>query len=70
MAGVVVARFSLDGQPQFELRRPLVIPDATAWRGSRIGTEDKVLPPWTPVELAGGPLTSSPWCAVLFEGAQ
>jgi hypothetical protein len=52
----VVASFSLDGQPQFELRKTLVIPDTTAWMGNNIGTEDKVLPPWTPVRLAAGPV--------------
>jgi hypothetical protein len=35
------------------LRRDLVIPDTTSWVGNKLGTEDKVLPPWTPVKVNG-----------------
>jgi len=46
----LVAEVLLDGKKQFELRRELAIP-SMEWRGNRVGLEDKVLPPWTPVEV-------------------
>ncbi|MEN6644576.1 MAG: glycoside hydrolase domain-containing protein [Armatimonadia bacterium] len=49
----VVAQVVLKGTQAFELRRDLVIPDTTSWVGSKLGTEDKVLPPWTAVKVAG-----------------
>lgn len=49
----VVAQVWQDGKQAFELRRDLEIPDTTSWVGNKLGTEDKVLPPWTPVKVAG-----------------
>ena len=49
----VVAKFLQQGHPAFELRKELIVPDTTGWRGNKLGTEDKVLPPWTPVKVAG-----------------
>ena len=48
----IVASVFLDGQPAFELRRSLVVPD-TSWLGSKLALEDKVLPPWTPLRTEG-----------------
>ena len=48
----IVALVLLDGQQALELRDELIVP-ATDWRGSRLGLEDRVLPPWTPMELGG-----------------
>jgi len=48
----VAAEVLLDGQSAFTLRRELIIP-STEWLGNQIGLEDKVLPPWTPVEAQG-----------------
>jgi hypothetical protein len=45
----VLAVVLLDGVPAFELRRPVVIPE-TSWRGNRDGLEDRVIPPWTPLQ--------------------
>lgn len=50
----VVAQMLQQGQQAFELRRPLDVPDMTAWKGNTLGLEDRVLPPWTPVRVAGG----------------
>jgi hypothetical protein len=47
----VVAAVRLDGKPAFELRQPLIIPD-TWWRGNRVGLEDRVIPPWTPLQAS------------------
>jgi hypothetical protein len=44
-----------DGRRAFELRRPLRLP-TTDWRGSRLGLEERVLPPWTPLEVDGSAL--------------
>ncbi|MEI6501239.1 MAG: glycoside hydrolase domain-containing protein, partial [Armatimonadota bacterium] len=49
----VVTQVLQKGTQAFELRRDLVVPDTTTWVGNKLGTEDKVLPPWTPVEVAG-----------------
>lgn len=46
----VVAEVLFDARQAFELRRRLRIP-ATEWKGNRIGMEDKVLPPWTPMDV-------------------
>lgn len=46
----VVARLLLDGKETFELRRDLTIP-TTEWLGNKLGLEDKVLPPWTPLTV-------------------
>ncbi|MHB8995834.1 MAG: glycoside hydrolase domain-containing protein [Armatimonadota bacterium] len=48
-----VAKLLQQGKEAFELRRDLVIPDTTTWVGNKLGTEDKVLPPWTPVKVEG-----------------
>lgn len=45
----VVARVLQDGQPQLELRSELIVPSFD-WRGNTLGKEDRVLPPWTPLE--------------------
>jgi hypothetical protein len=47
----VVAAVLLDGKPAFELRQPLILPD-TWWRGNRVGLEDRVIPPWTPLQAS------------------
>ena len=47
----VVAKFFQNGKEAFELRKDLIIPDITAWMGNTLGTEEKVLPPWTPLEV-------------------
>ena len=52
----VVGRVLLDGQPAFVMRRGLTIP-TTEWLGNRLGLEDKVLPPWTPLEVQGSKVT-------------
>ena len=49
----VVAEVLQAGKPVFVLRRDLEIPDTTTWLGNKLGTEDKVLPPWTPVKVTG-----------------
>lgn len=41
-----------DGNRMFELRRTLIIPD-TSWLGNRLGLDDRVLPPWTPMQMQG-----------------
>ena len=46
----VVAQFLRDGKPAFDLRRDLVLPSLD-WLGNRLGLEDKVLPPWTPLSV-------------------
>ena len=46
------AEVLLDGEPTLTLRRELIVP-TTEWLGNQIGLEDKVLPPWTPVEAEG-----------------
>ncbi len=47
----VVAHIQNDGAPTIEKRTDLIIP-ATPWLGSKLGMEDKVLPPWTPMKVA------------------
>ena len=49
----VVAQVSQQGQEAFEVRRALVVPDIAAWKGNKLGLEEKVLPPWTPVRVKG-----------------
>lgn len=49
----VVGQVLQQGQVAYELRRDLTVPDMTAWRGNKLGLEDVVIPPWTPVRLAG-----------------
>jgi hypothetical protein len=49
----VVARIARDGKQAVELARDLIIPE-TEWIGSDLGREDKVLPPWTPLEVHSG----------------
>ncbi len=48
----VVGRVFLDGKEVFKLRRALVIP-SMEWQGNKLGLEDKVLPPWTPLRARG-----------------
>ncbi len=55
----VVAQVLQRGTQAFELRRDLTVPDLAAWKGNKLGLEDKVLPPWTPVKARGG--TVSVW---------
>ncbi|HJN15505.1 MAG TPA: DUF6067 family protein [Armatimonadota bacterium] len=47
-----VAGIRLDGRQFTETRSALIVPE-TPWLGNQIGLEDKVLPPWTPVEVDG-----------------
>ena len=47
----VVAKFFQNGKEVFELRKALIIPDTASWLGNSLGKEDKVLPPWTPLEV-------------------
>lgn len=51
----VVAGVLLDGGHAFEVREPLRVPDL-GWQGNRLGLEDRVLPPWTPLQTAGSTL--------------
>ncbi|MEI6501806.1 MAG: LamG domain-containing protein, partial [Armatimonadota bacterium] len=55
----VVTQVLQKGTPAFELRRDFTVPDTTSWVGNKLGTEDKVLPPWTPVKA--GVETISVW---------
>lgn len=55
----VVAQLFEREKQAFEVRRDLTVPDLAAWQGSRLGLEDKVLPPWTPVRANGA--TVSVW---------
>ncbi len=48
----LVAGLLLDGKPIGEKRAEVIVPD-TLWMGTSVGTEDVVLPPWTPMELDG-----------------
>ncbi|OGV80366.1 MAG: hypothetical protein A3K19_31380 [Lentisphaerae bacterium RIFOXYB12_FULL_65_16] len=48
----VVAELLVDSARVCELRKPVVVPELT-WKGNRVGLEDKVLPPWTPLTLDG-----------------
>ncbi|HCU36161.1 MAG TPA: hypothetical protein DGT21_12155 [Armatimonadetes bacterium] len=48
----LVAGLLLDGNPIGEKRAEVIVPD-TPWIGTSVGTEDVVLPPWTPMELDG-----------------
>lgn len=48
----LVARVMNGGQQAFEIRKGLVIPK-TDWLGNKLGLEDKVLPPWTPLTATG-----------------
>jgi len=48
----LVAEVLLDGKRQFELRKGLTIP-SMEWRGNRVGMHDKVLPPWTALQMKG-----------------
>jgi hypothetical protein len=52
----VVALVMPEAGQAFELRRPLTIP-TTDWLGNRIGMDDKVLPPWTPMRRDGTALS-------------
>ncbi|MCD6361925.1 MAG: LamG domain-containing protein, partial [Armatimonadetes bacterium] len=49
---VVAAIFDGDTRA-VELRRPLIIP-AIDWRGNTIGRDDRVIPPWTPLQAGDG----------------
>ncbi|NPV46384.1 MAG: LamG domain-containing protein [Armatimonadetes bacterium] len=49
----VVAQVQQDGAEVFELRKPAAVPDTLSWMGSRLGLADRVLPPWTPVQVKG-----------------
>ncbi|MBU0608008.1 MAG: LamG domain-containing protein [Armatimonadetes bacterium] len=44
------------GAAPFTLKRPVAIP-TTEWLGNNIGLEDKVLPPWTPLQAKGTDLS-------------
>ncbi len=46
----LLARVYLDGKQIADLPRDVIIP-STEWRGNTLGLEDKVLPPWTPMEF-------------------
>lgn len=46
----LLAAVELDGKPLTLLRRDVIIP-TTEWRGNTLGMEDRVLPPWTPLEV-------------------
>ncbi|MFH0795692.1 MAG: glycoside hydrolase domain-containing protein [Candidatus Omnitrophota bacterium] len=48
----VIARLLLDGKELFELHTDMTIP-TTEWLGNKLGLEDKVLPPWTPMKVQG-----------------
>jgi len=48
----VRAEVLLDGRQAFELRRLISVPDL-AWRGNSSGRENRVIPPWTPLQAAG-----------------
>jgi hypothetical protein len=48
----VIVLLMLDGKKNFEFRKNLTIP-TTEWLGNKIGLEDKVLPPWTPMTVQG-----------------
>jgi hypothetical protein len=48
----LVARVLVDGKQAFEIRREAIIPKLD-WLGNRLGLEDKVLPPWTPLQASG-----------------
>jgi hypothetical protein len=48
----VVAAVTARGGPAFEVRSELVVP-RTEWLGNGLGLEDRVLPPWTPMEADG-----------------
>lgn len=47
----IVAQVFQDGVKFTELRKEVIIPDIKLWENNKIGLEDKVLPPWTPMEL-------------------
>lgn len=49
----VVAQVVQQGTQAFEVRKGLVVPDMTAWRGNKLGLEDVVVPPWSPVKVVG-----------------
>ncbi len=48
----IVATVLCDGRKAFDLRDELIIPNSDWW-GNRIGAEDQVLPPWTPLKTSG-----------------
>lgn len=48
----VRAEVLLDGRQAFELRQTLSIPDM-GWKGNRTGLDDRVIPPWTPLQADG-----------------
>ena len=48
----LIARVLVEGKQSFETRKELVIP-STEWLGNKLGLEDKVLPPWTPLSTSG-----------------
>ena len=52
----IAAEVTLDNRKAFELRERLRIP-GMEWQGNRIGMEDKVLPPWTPMQVQGTTLS-------------
>lgn len=51
----VVARIFADGEFRYEKRAVLVIPKSE-WLGNRLGLDDKVLPPWTPLRVQSSEL--------------
>ncbi|NCO34678.1 MAG: hypothetical protein AUJ92_07515 [Armatimonadetes bacterium CG2_30_59_28] len=46
----VIARLQSEGNPAIDMRCDLTIP-STEWLGSKLGLEDTVLPPWTPMKV-------------------
>jgi len=45
----LVAQVTPKGGQMIEVRRDIIVPDTVIWRDNKLGTEDKVLSPWTPV---------------------
>jgi hypothetical protein len=54
----LIARVLQDGNAAFDLRQPFIVPDLS-WQGNKLGLEDKVLSPWTPLKVSGA--TVSCW---------
>ncbi len=50
---VVVAATGAGGEELAEAQTSVIVPDAAAWQEAKAGVTDQVLPPWTPLEVAG-----------------
>ncbi len=46
----LIAQVTPNNAQVMELRRDIKIPETTVWRNNKLGEEDIVLPPWTPVD--------------------